>query len=339
MTNLRLENFLGNERFLEALRRAGARLPPAMLFAGPEGVGKKTLALSLAALVNCENPVADDLCERCASCVKAAAGHHPDILLFQPEKNLIRIEPMREMSREAHFRPFEGRIRFFIIDRAERMNESAANSILKTLEEPPETSRIILISAFPQRLLPTVRSRCQVFLFQLLGHLQIESYLRKQATDTAEDAALRATFAEGSVGKALVLDLEETIQRRDRVLRFITDWFPRESFETIYRNSGRQPFRSELKNREAVLRYLEMLTSVCIDLYFLLVGTPERVVNRDLLGELQQLLPQVTLDWVRNLLYYADQSKWEIEHYVNPLMSFETLWLKSAYARNSDRQV
>lgn len=336
---MRLENFVGNEPLVETLRRAGARLPPAMLFAGPEGVGKKTLALSLAALANCESPAPNDLCGRCASCIKAAAGYHPDILLFQPEKNLIRIKTMREMTRETHFRPFEGRIRFFIIDQAERMNESAANSILKTLEEPPESSRIVLISAFPRRLIPTVRSRCQTFLFQALGHLQIEAYLREQAVDAAEDAALRATFADGSIGKALVLDLEETIQKRDRVLRFITGWFERESFETIYRNSERQPFRSELKNREAVLRYLEMLTSVCVDLYFLLVGTPEQVVNRDLLGELQKLLPKVTLDWVRNLLYYADQSKWEIEHYVNPLMSFETLWLKSAYAGNSDRQV
>ena len=332
-----MTNLIGNEQLVELLLRAGARLPQTMLFEGPEGVGKKTLALTLAAGANCESPAAADPCGRCGSCVKATAGHHPDILLFRPEKSLIRIERMREMNREVQFRPFQGRIRFFIIDQAETMNESAANSILKTLEEPPGTVRIVLISAFPRRLLPTIRSRCQTFRFQPLRQDEIEAYLREQGM--VEDAVPRSMFADGSIGKALTLDLQEIKQRRDQVLQLMEDWVQQKSFETIYRNSERVPFRSELKNREAVLGYLEMLTRVCVDLYFLLVGTPERVVNRDLLDELQQLSQWVTLDWVRDFLYHSDQSKWEIEHYVNPRMSFETLWLKSAYVRDPYRQI
>jgi len=151
---VRLRDFVGNQRLVEILRRG--RLPGASLFTGPEGVGKKTLALSLSALANCKEGSEDELCGTCSSCVKEAAGHHPDIRLFQPHKNLIKIDTMRELNREVRFRPFEGRLRCFIIDQAETLTEEAANCILKTLEEPPDTSRIILISSFPHRLLPNL---------------------------------------------------------------------------------------------------------------------------------------------------------------------------------------
>lgn len=332
---------------VEILRRG--RLPQASLFTGPEGVGKKTLALSLAAMANCKGDTEDELCGRCSSCVKEAAGHHPDIWLFEPHKNLIRIgksardlkksgkdsqksgrglNTMRPLSREVQFRPFEGRLRFFIIDQAETMTEEAANCILKTLEEPPETSRIILITSFPHRLLPTIRSRCQAFPFHPLGREEVLRYLEDHLPE--DHPEMRASLAEGSIAVALRLDLEETLGQRDRMLELLTSWCGQESFEALYKQCEQLPLRSELKTREGVRRYLNLLQRIGEDLYFLQVDTPQRVVNQDRLDDLQKLSEGIELNWVRDFLYHVDRARWDIDHYVNPLMCFETLWLMSS---------
>ena len=311
---------------VEILRRG--RLPGASLFTGPEGVGKKTLALSLAAMANCKGETEDELCGTCSSCVKESAGHHPDILLFEPHKNLIKIDTMRELNREVQFRPFEGQLRCFIIDQAETLNEEAANCILKTLEEPPDTSRIILISSFPHRLLPTIRSRCQAFPFHPLGREEILRYLEDHLPE--DHPEMRASLAEGSIAAALTLDLEETLGQRDRMLELLTSWCEQESFEALYSQCEQLPLRSELKTREGVRRYLNLLQRIGEDLYFLQVDTPERVVNQDRLDDLQKLSEGVELNWVREFLYHVDRSRWDIDHYVNPLMCFETLWLISS---------
>lgn len=332
---MKLKEIIGNRPLLDLLRRG--TLAPATLFHGPEGVGKRTLALALAALANCQKPAAAELCGQCPSCVKADAGSHPDILLFQPDRNLIRIDTMREMSREVQFRPFEGRLRFFLVDDAEKMNQEAANSILKTLEEAPDTSRIVLVSAFPERLLSTIRSRCQAFRFHSLRPDQIEAYLQERCPE--DSGELRAAFADGSIGKALSLNLEERIRERRWMLDLLESWSNQGSFEAIYRKNEQAAQKSYLKSRQGVLRGLEILEQICEDLYFLQVGTPQRVVNRDLLEELQQLSEQLTLDWVRDFLYHTAQSKWEVEHYVNPLLSFETLWLKLIHVGNPHGEV
>ena len=323
---MRLGDFVGNQRLVEILRRG--RLPGASLFTGPEGVGKKTLALSLSALANCKEGSEDELCGTCSSCVKEAAGHHPDIRLFQPHKNLIKIDTMRELNREVQFRPFEGQLRCFIIDQAETLTEEAANCILKTLEEPPDTSRIILISSFPHRLLPTIRSRCQAFPFHPLGREEILPYLEDHLPE--DHPEMRASLAEGSIARALSLNLEETLDQRDRMLELLTSWCGQESFESLYSQCEQLPLRSELKTREGVRRYLKLLQRLGEDLYFLQVDTPERIVNQDRLDDLQKLSEGVELNWVREFLYHVDRARWDIDHYVNALMCFETLWLMSS---------
>ncbi len=328
---MRLRDFVGNQRLVEILRRG--RLPGASLFTGPEGVGKKTLALSLSALANCKEGSEDELCGTCSSCVKEAAGHHPDIRLFQPHKNLIKIDTMRELNREVQFRPFEGQLRCFIIDQAETLTEEAANCILKTLEEPPDTSRIILISSFPHRLLPTIRSRCQAFPFHPLGREEILPYLEDHLPE--DHPEMRASLAEGSIAIALSLNLEETLEQRDRMLELLTSWCGQESFESLYTQCEQLPLRSELKTREGVRRYLNVLQRLGEDLYFLQVNTPERIVNQDRLDDLQKLSEGVELNWVREFLYHVDRARWDIDHYVNPLMCFETLWLMSSRDTNN----
>ena len=322
---MKLQDFVGNQPIVHLMRNG--HLPPASLFTGLDGIGKKTLALSLAGLANCKDSSGQDLCGKCSSCLKAAKGYHPDIRLFEPQKGFLKIETMREFNREVRFRPFEGRFRFFIIDQAETMTERAANSILKTIEELPESSRVILVTTFPYQLLPTIRSRCQIFPFHPLSQKEILGYLRDKSL--VGDQEMIAAYSEGSIGRALQLDLKETLEARDLMLELLHSWCAHKSFTAIYQKCELHPLKTELKNRERVQRYLDLLQMLGEDLYFMYVNTPHRVINRDRNEELGQLSQSLGLNWIRSFLYYAGQAKWEVNHYVNPLMCFETLWIMS----------
>src|SRR5262249_10530757 len=155
---------VGNDRIKSILRRAvrEGRVGQSLILAGPEGIGKQRFATALAEAINCEHPTDGDACGQCNQCLKIAAGEHLDVVIYNPDGQFIKIEQMREMSAEAQFKPFEGKRRIMIVDDADRLNIRAANSILKALEEPPETTLIILVTSRPYALLDTIRSRCQV---------------------------------------------------------------------------------------------------------------------------------------------------------------------------------
>lgn len=318
-----LKDIFGNRKLIGLLRRG--QLPQSSLFTGPDGVGKKTVALLLAGLANCKHAADHDLCGECSSCTKARAGNHPDIQLFVAEQQKISIESMRRLSREAQYRPYEGKLRFFVIDEAEKLSEEAANSILKTLEEPPETTRIILVSAYPQRLLPTILSRCQVFPFQTLDKGEIVDHLeRRRELDQVE---LRARFSEGSLGLAIGLDIGETLARRDLMLKFMISFIQSPSFESVFRLCETKPLSLELKKREQVTGYLKLLQTLCYDVYFLLVNREKRIVNLDCVEALRSISRAVSLEEIRDLLYHIAEAQRDVDRFVNPLMCFETLWL------------
>jgi DNA polymerase III subunit delta' len=174
----------GNRRVLELLARSIARdaLPPSLILAGPAAAGTGPAALAIAQALNCnavvraavenvENPqttatLAVDACGRCAHCIRIARGVHPDVLAIAPsESGSIRIDVVREAIERTGYRPFEGRRRVVIIDQADVLVAAAQNALLKTLEEPPGSSVIVLVTGHPDLLLPTVRSRCIRLVF------------------------------------------------------------------------------------------------------------------------------------------------------------------------------
>jgi DNA polymerase-3 subunit delta' len=184
-------------------------LPHSLLFAGPEGVGKRLTAIALAQLLNCPQPVradaADgepylDACGTCSSCRRIAGLTHPDVVLVAGGAS---VDEIRDVLRSAAFRPFEGRWRVFILDDADTLSAVVQNALLKTLEEPGATAQFIIVSSRPDVLLPTVRSRCPMLRF---GRLPIDLVARLVAEQTGSDAALarEAAFAaDGSPGRAL----------------------------------------------------------------------------------------------------------------------------------------
>jgi DNA polymerase-3 subunit delta' len=213
---------VGQEGTVRALRRAlqRRRLPHALLLHGPAGVGKATCAGILAQALNCAAAGFVDACGECTSCHKVRRGLHPDVLWVQPMQGgkilLRQIVPRNVKPESPHepivswvgYKPYEGSRRVVIIDDAHAMNPEAQNSLLKTLEEPPASSILLLVTPQPGALLPTIRSRCQSLRMQPLGTTAMRRYLEETCGVSADDARLRAALAPGSLGRAISLDLE-----------------------------------------------------------------------------------------------------------------------------------
>jgi DNA polymerase-3 subunit delta' len=226
---------IGQDRAIGSLRAAIRRgaLHHAYLFAGPEGVGKGTTARLLAQAANCERQDGD-ACGACASCRKIARGVHPDVLLVERERDMARagrwepkggrtpsrdivVDQIRDLvDRRLSLRRFEGRRRVVIVDPADAMNPQAQNAILKTLEEPPPDTTLVLVSGSADALLPTVRSRCLRLAFAPLPGAFVEERLVAEGR-SPDDAALAATLSGGSLGKALRLDADAIEGRRAAV--------------------------------------------------------------------------------------------------------------------------
>jgi DNA polymerase-3 subunit delta' len=205
------EGITGHDFQKNILRRAAREnlVSHSYLFTGPDGVGKKLIAVGFAKLLNCVGGgrASDERCE-CASCRKIEKGIHPDVILieFAGVKN-IKVEQVRdEIEERLYLRPFEGRYKIVIVDESERMNQSAQNAFLKTLEEPPPGSVIILVSSHPDYLLPTLRSRCQTIEFNALPEELIVGVLRERSDMPSDQALLTSRLSGGSIGKALDFD-------------------------------------------------------------------------------------------------------------------------------------
>ncbi len=228
------QDIAGNGRVKRILELALARdrVPNSLLFAGPDGVGKGRTALTLAKALNCLERT-DDSCDRCSSCLAIDGGRFPDVMEVETaeDKKGVAIEQIRTLKMMAYLRPMAGRKRVFIVSAADKMSGDAANSVLKVLEEPPLFSHIILVTAKPHLLAPTIRSRCQTLAFAPVTDEEIERILLDKfaaaavahgATPTVEDAVLAASRAriitllvEGNLDRALGLEWEEVQSLKD----------------------------------------------------------------------------------------------------------------------------
>jgi len=177
------ENILGQDRPKETLHKAlrKNRIPNSYLFYGPESTGKKFTAIEVCKALNCETLRPVDSCNKCLSCQKIKKGIHPDLFILEPKKHsptakeaVLKIDDIRELQKKLIYLPYEGSTKVVIIDNAEHMNHQAANSFLKTLEEPPTKTLIILIASNPYQLLPTILSRCQGIRFYPLPNEAIK---------------------------------------------------------------------------------------------------------------------------------------------------------------------
>lgn len=205
------------KKFLES-SVAKNRVAHAYLFSGPDGVGKKLAAVGFAKLINCAGTEENGGPCGCVPCSKTEKGLNPDVLLFDyPNEKTIKVDHVRkDIERLVHLSPYENPYKVFVIDGAERMNFNAQNAFLKTLEEPPKNSVIILITSLADLLIPTIRSRCQAVTFQPLSEKEVKEFLKKEKPELP-NPELVSKISAGSIGKALDAD-ENYLRKRTEYL-------------------------------------------------------------------------------------------------------------------------
>lgn len=293
------DHIAGNERAKETLRRMlrQGRVPGALLFAGEEGTGKKLFALELARALNCRAPEAVGGCGRCPACVRVGKydypatddrdahkkiiwSEHPDVGLVRPYNRAILVDAVRDVERETNFRPVEGAARVFIIDDADRLNESSSNALLKTLEEPHATSHLVLITARPASLLPTIRSRCQVVRFAPLSADEIEQHLVREHKRAGKEARLAAHLSGGRMGRALSMDVDAYREGRERMLEVLDALAVTGDRARLLRAAEDL---GDAKNKDTYEPRLGVLETLIHDLWLLSLNVPEAaLVNEDL---------------------------------------------------------
>lgn len=216
---------IGHEWAIQLFRRqlAQGRARQAYLICGPDGVGKRSLAVGLASAVSCLNPPEPgDSCGDCRACRLIAAGSHPDMHQVEADRvgGVLKVEQIRLLQRQLALTPFEGRWRIALLLRFHEANASAANALLKTLEEPASQAILILTARTPEALLPTIVSRCEVIMLRPLPAVEIADGLKLRGVEP-ERAALAASLAAGRPGKAIELASDDRALRRR--VQIVTD--------------------------------------------------------------------------------------------------------------------
>jgi DNA polymerase-3 subunit delta' len=211
---------IGQKQTISFLKGVMARgkIPHAYLFAGISGVGKTTTALAFTQAINCKEQVNEEACGHCQTCRQVMHGNFPDLVLIEPDGQKIKIEQIRGLNRALSFKPVSGRYRVSIIRQAEVMTDEAANSLLKTLEEPPPNNLIILNVTEPLALFPTIVSRCQKVLFRPIPAHDIAEWLMSSLSLEKDRANVLAKISEGSLGKAIRMAEGEFIQNREYLI-------------------------------------------------------------------------------------------------------------------------
>jgi DNA polymerase-3 subunit delta' len=336
--------FLGNERIVGALRgalRAG-RVPHSLLFTGPRGVGKYTLARMFSQATNCERS-ADDFCGECATCQRIALladpqklleqglvergesadaatvervplilQSHPDVWALVPDpvrlkspvaRPMLRVGQLRAVQRAAYFQPM-GRRRVFILDGAETMRWDVANVFLKILEEPPGSATLILTAPSPYALLPTIVSRCLQFHFAPLPQEAVEKILKDKTDRKPAEIRLAAQLAEGSPGLAMEMDIDAAAESRKKALRILERAAQGQGFAQLFSDTSALAKDRESSFEDQIAVFYGLLT----DLLELTSKVKEPVLrNAPLEKELDSLSKSVDSAWVLRAIAGFDE--------------------------------
>ncbi|MGI6225969.1 MAG: DNA polymerase III subunit delta' [Peptococcales bacterium] len=294
------------------------------LFQGPEGVGKKTAALAFATTLNCLNLDTSiaDACRYCLSCKKAQSNNHPDIHLIEPEKSSIKIDQIRNLRSQVFYKCYEGKQKIIILDDAHLLTIEASNSLLKVLEEPPERTVFILVTAEASKLPDTIISRCQQVVFQPLSVNTIKELLGKKHLGENAQINLTASLSGGSLSKTKeLLDEGEFLKMRQEALEF-SQRLSTHSFSDII--LWCEKWDREKQKVKTIFEIIELWYRDL--LVYTVSGREEILINQDYLNHIKNF-PQ-SLTEIKYALLLINESIRNLEYNVNPRLILEVFFMK-----------
>ena len=314
---------VGHEWAIDLLNRQqhSGQIPQALLLTGPPQVGKSTLARFFIQSLNCQ---ADSRpCGQCLSCRKIASGNHPDVRILDDDDETIKIEQIRALQRELSLSPYESRYRAALLSNFERATTSAANALLKTLEEPAEQVVLILTAIDPSRLLPTIVSRCQTVTLRPLSSQQIFEALQTKWSASPDQAELLARLSAGRLGWAVrALADKAFLERREQRLGELLELLKTSRAERLaYAHNLSRDY-------QAIKETLTLWLTIWRDLLLLQSGSQTRLTNLDWQESLQTIARQITMAQAKGMVARLHTALVNLEHNVNPRLNLEVALLK-----------
>lgn len=318
------DQILGHDRQKKILRRALAsgRVAHAYLFSGPEGIGKRLMAMALARTTVC---LEQRGCGHCRACRKIDHQNHPDLHILEPDGNSIKIEQIRALQRDLNLKPLEAPRKICLIEQADTMTVGAANALLKTLEEPRGDTLLILLTAQPNRLLATIRSRCQPLPFTRHPNSLIQAELEKQLGIESTESHILAALSEGSFKKAFGKDRDLYLEQRRELLKTLTGLSPGSILPIL-------DFAEQLAADKTILPdILEIFQAFYRDVLMTMQGrSDEELVNLDLKEKIHKVSGRENVATILAKLDALIEVRSQLDRNVNRQLAMEILLLKLA---------
>lgn len=314
---------IGHEKVIETLKRSinKGTVSHSYIFEGEEGLGKKKIAYIFAKTLLCKEQK-DEPCNHCTSCMKFDKGNHPDLLVIEPEKGLIKKGEVEALIKSVTKAPFESLRKIFIIDDSHKMNLEAKNALLKTLEEPPGYINIILITSSSNLLLPTILSRCQGIKFYPVDSKKIADLLISLYGKSKDEAKFIADFSKGSVGKSIELATSDSFfQKRDEIIKLIDNLLKGDKTKAI---SSIGFFNDNKENIEEILDIFSFWFRDLI--IYKELGDNDLIINSD---KIEYLSRQsfIHFNKINDIIDKVQQTKENINRNINFQLSIETMLL------------
>lgn len=314
---------VGHEWAIDLLKRQqnNGRVPQSLLITGPPNIGKSCVARFFAQYLDCQAEAPP--CGHCLSCRKVISGNHPDIRIFDDDGEPLKIDQIRALQRELSLSPLEGRYRVALLCNFERATTSAANALLKTLEEPTSSVVMILTASNPGDLLPTIVSRCQILTLRPLPDAEVHAALKNRWQATPEHAELLAQLAAGRLGWAVrALADEAFVERRTQRFDDLLDLLRMHRAERL--TYAQELSRDVVALKETLILWL----TIWRDLLLLQSNSKTKIVNLDWLDALQNIAEHSSVFRIKEIIIRLQTALINLERNVNPRLNLEVVLLK-----------
>jgi DNA polymerase III, delta'' subunit len=294
------------------------RIAHAYIFSGPNGVGKRLAAINFAKALNCGSISSGEPCDQCPSCKKIGSYSHSDIFTLKPKEESvsIKIEDVRALIKDVYLKPFEARKKVYMIEGAEYMKHEAANALLKTLEEPPADSVIILLTENIKSLLHTIVSRCQVVKFFPLKLKEVEEILTKEHSLSQADAHTLSHLSGGRLGEALKFKEEDIFTKRSILINKIL-------------SGSKADFDFDDMPKEDIRVYLDMILSWYSDILNMKAGAGDyMLVNIDKKDIISNEAARLSFERIEDIIYSVIAAITHIDQNANQKLAMSVLGMK-----------